>query len=708
MNECWLEIDLSWFQGRPQAELVDELFIRLLPLWRREDVGRRGLVFCVGWMMDAPLGWNGDLDAAIPCCNGPNYEAWTYRRFAGLLADLRRAAAAHGVCDLRLGLLQHGCPDFSVADGYNPALRKGRTDRHDDQYGYNIRGTWFPAHPEVRDPRFDHHFWFGAPVQLPADERIWNGPQPTFGAYYAAKLTALSSAVGLDAVVLRDCILTSNCGDYRGALTMQPDLRQAWTGAIIDMLAAAKRARPDLILIGYSGYTGQLTCLRSTGFDLEAVANSGHLDLWITQSWASAFQDYWRSDTLGYLPMLINALVEQSMIADSTTRHLFLVETFDAWEPFTSLQDFPGKLDWLVQALGRSGVHLPDGTFRRPAGAYLSWMNKQATLLPERDVATLVESFTRLAAGLADDPRPLGPCLVHDRRSLLHLLDHPADHCRGEIADQWLGQIARHGTGVLSATRAEWLDRVQPDGLIWPCPADPTPIAVAALRSHLERGAPALLLGQSDAMAPAVQHMLDIAIETAPPTARFAVAGEVDAAWHERLGCQQVVLAQRRRSLAPSPHWKPLLNMLGGPVLARHANLPCWVWETPHWTGGWMLTCENLHSLQAYWLVAEATGDGWGAPRWRSDRAAAPCCVLAWRTAAGRTEALLGNLENGMVGESAHAVTGMLAGSAWSPQLGGEHVRLSVDGGSTRVLLAGHQRAILGQNWDTDGCPPQV
>jgi hypothetical protein len=74
-HDCWLEIDLSWFQGRPVAELCDELVTRLAPLWLRDDVTTPGLIFCIGWMMDAPLSWNGDLDAVIPCCNGPCYES---------------------------------------------------------------------------------------------------------------------------------------------------------------------------------------------------------------------------------------------------------------------------------------------------------------------------------------------------------------------------------------------------------------------------------------------------------------------------------------------------------------------------------------------------------------------------------------------------------------------------------------------------------
>jgi hypothetical protein len=699
-SECWLEIELSWFQGKPQEILVDELFDRLLPLWHRPVVGRCGLVFCVGWMFDSVLGWNGEAEQLIPCCNGPSYERWSYARLAGLLAAIRQKAKACGLGKLHLGLLLHGCPDFSVAESYNPALRKGRTDRRDDQYGYNIKGRWFKEHPEVRDDRFDHHFSFANPVHVPEEERICRKPD-NFGAYFAEKMAAMTSATGFDAVVLRDCVLTSNAGDYRGAYSMPPELHKIWTDSIVAMLAAAKGARPGLLLIGYSGYMTQLTTLRATGFDLEAVAMSGHLDLWITQTWASAFQDYWRSDTLGYLPALVNCLTDQAMLSNSRTGHLFLVETFDAWEPFESLRDFPDKLDWLVQALGRAGVHRPDGGFSRSVGYYMSWMSKRTELISTQDVQHLVASTNHLATGLAEDPRPLGPCLVHDRDSQLALLAQPTAHCRGEIADQWLGQLARHGTSVLSTTRAEWLERVSVGGLIYPCPAAPSNAALSGLHKHLKKGTPVLLMGQADAMALEMRSLLGIAVEGTPTTARFASAAKVVESWRERIGCEDVILNQRRRSLAEGAEWSSLLTGLGGPILARHRQLPCWIWEPPHWAGQWELTCENLYSLQAWWLIAEATGDGWGLPKWKNQRPMRPVCVVGWRTASNRVEVLLGNLENGMVGDSAHAAVGQLSGKGWEAILGAKHVVLKPRDPDTEVLLAGHERAILSIPGDT-------
>lgn len=695
--ERWLEIDLSWFQGESQEVLVTTLFDRVEPLWSGSGEGRCGLVLCVGWLLDAALAWDGDPDRAIPCCNGPAYEAWTYARLAGLLARMRGEATGRGLGGLRLGLLLSGYADLSHAAAYDPALRKGRTDRDDDQYGYNVRGGWFARHPEVRDPRFDLHFCLSRSVDLPAGERLADGSAPSLGALLAARLAAMTQAVGFDAVVLRDCFLTSNCSQYRGEVTMPPALRQEWTGAIIAFLAELKCLRPDLLTLGYSGYTGQLTAWRATGFDLEAVARAGCLDCWITQTWASAFQDYWRADHLGYQPALVNCLVDQAMLAGTPARHFFLVETFDAWEPFESLRDYPGKIDWLIQALGRAGVAMPDGSFARSAGCYISWLNKRNRLLPAEQVDLLRESLGALEAGRALDPRPTGPCLVHDRRSMLALLDHPVPHCRGENYDLWLSVVARFGVGMLSATRAEWLGRVQPDGAIYPCPADPPAGTVEALLEMLGRGRPVLILGQADCAAPAVRQRLGLICEPVPVLSKLATACAVAEGAQERLGCAHALLGQHRRSLASSPDWEALLSGLGGPVYARHARLPCWIWETPRWASGGIaeMSCCNLFGLQAFWLVAETAGEGWARPRWRNDHLARPCSVLAWRLSDRRVQVLLGNLENGMAGESMHAVSGKLEGAGWTAVRASRQVRLTPEEGSTRVLLAGHQRAIL-------------
>lgn len=49
-KECWLEMDLYWFQGDEPERKVSALFDRLTPLWGRAAEARKGLALCVGWI----------------------------------------------------------------------------------------------------------------------------------------------------------------------------------------------------------------------------------------------------------------------------------------------------------------------------------------------------------------------------------------------------------------------------------------------------------------------------------------------------------------------------------------------------------------------------------------------------------------------------------------------------------------------------------
>ena len=94
----------------------------------------------------------------------------------------------------------------------------------------------------------------------------------------------------------------------------------------------------------------------SNGFDLELVARSGHLDLWITQTWASAWQDYWTCHSQGYTFQLANVLAHLAMLADTLCKHLFLIEMFDVWEPWDSIHQYPSKVIWEIWAYSHAAA----------------------------------------------------------------------------------------------------------------------------------------------------------------------------------------------------------------------------------------------------------------------------------------------------------------------------------------------------------------
>jgi hypothetical protein len=223
-----------------------------------------------------------------------------------------------------------------------------------------------------------------------------------------------------------------------------------------------------------------------------------------------------------------------------------------------------------------------------------------------------------------------------------------------------------------------------------------TPAVRATVVQRLRAGLPVLLMGQADAMDAELRRELDVAIESTAVTSTRIVTATVAPNLIDALGTEAVLVHQRRRSLAQASAWQPVLTSLQGPICARHATLPCWIWETPVWPGGWEITTATVPSMQLFELIGQQVGDGWHLPRWRNERHERPCHLMWWRYADGATAILLGNLENGLCGDSAHAVIGHLDDRrVWTATHGAEHLRLTDDQQQTRILLAGHQRGII-------------
>ncbi|MCC6728407.1 MAG: hypothetical protein IT208_03615 [Chthonomonadales bacterium] len=702
-HECWLEMDLYWFQGAPVDQRVTALFDRLEPLWQREPRARKGLSLCVGWLFDAVLCWNGRPNDVIPCCQAPTYEPWTYGRLAGLVAAIRREAERRGIGSFHVALPLIGTATQSYPETACEGWA-GRTEEAHERARYDIEGRWFPEHPEVRDPRFDV-FYFGAPVRVPPDETICTQALPTLGDYFADKLCDLSRYVGFGALVLRDHIFSPAYvrGHTRGRY-MAPESRDAWNDALIAMLARIKRNLPRMVTIGYSSGTSAMEEWRSHGFDLERVAGAGSLDLWITQTWASAWGDYWPAHSMGFTFQLANALVQQAMLARTPCRHLFLIETFDAWEPWDSVHQYPGKVSWEVWAYSHAAVLGPDAAVARSAGFYMSWMNRRDELLPADTVAFLRGTLDACAEDLRREPTPGGPCLVYHREGLEASLGAPAEWSCGEEMDDWAAMLLKYGVPVLSITRGEWLPGVRADGYLFALASTLPTGASERLLGELEAGRPVLLMGQASAVDPALRERLGLRALHEPRTAAFPSPATLAPDLARAAGTTGVVLNQRARSLAPGGAFEPLIDCLGGPVLARHAALPCWMWETPEWgtPGELHLTCQSIQSPQTYHALAMALGaGGWGPERltWRNRDWQKPVCFLFWRYPSGELGVLLANLETGVTGNSQFRVHGELGGArdiaCLQPTAIGAPSLLSLQGGRAAVGLGAHRACVL-------------
>jgi len=710
-DECWLEMDIYWFQGKPLQEKITALFDRITPLWAQEPNARKGLSLCAGWLFDSVLYWNGKLDDPIVCCQAPLYEQWTYRRLKQLITALKQEADRRELHHFHVALMLMGTPSNALDEEASCGGWLGRTDSKRDRHHYSIAGKWFPEHPEITDSQFGA-FDFGLPVRVPENEAVCHREKPTFGEYMADKLCGLSEHVGVDGLVFRDRIFTpayvrGSSKRYRGQ--QETDY---WTGTFLRLFEVIKQQRPSFLVIGYDSGTSSIEEWRSHGFDLERVAMSGNLDLWISQTWASAWQDYWPMHAMGYTFQLTNVLVDLAMLAHTPCKHLVLFETFDAWEPWDTIHEFPHKLTWEIWAYSHAAVIKPGGEVKRTDGCYLSWMNHGSELLPEASVEFVRHAIEQSAADLTREPVPGGPCLVYHRAGLEALLQSPEDFSRGEEVDDWAAMLLKYGMPVLSITRSEWLVEVKADAFVFPAPAKMEPPIAQALLEKLHGGTPVLFTGQGKLLAEPLRSALGIAVTEQPALAHLPSAGTVLQALAEHVGTAGLVLNQRYRTLADSDDWESLIRALDGPVLAKHRHLPCWIWETPEWgTPGEMhLTIETIQSPQLYQAVALAFGaGGYGKEQisWSNVHRQRPIAFLFWRYpgengANGKPEigGLAGNLETGLIGNSQFGVEARLSiqsSEAWDCQ-GFKPFspgKIGKDGDRFRIALAGHKAGLF-------------
>jgi hypothetical protein len=173
-------------------------------------------------------------------------------------------------------------------------------------------------------------------------------------------------------------------------------------------------------------------------------------------------------------------------------------------------------------------------------------------------------------------------------------------------------------------------------------------------------------MGQADRMDSELRERLGISVESVPQTARKPVPATLAGSAAARFGWAGLQVNQRRRSLAVSPLWEPLISCLGGPVFARHRDLPVFMWETPEWgtPHELHLTVKSIGSPELYATVASVLADAGfqgGALQVQSLDWQKPVSCMAWRHPGKGLRVLLGNLETGTTGNSQFCVKATLS-----------------------------------------------
>ncbi|MDQ7911203.1 hypothetical protein RB614_42615 [Phytohabitans sp. ZYX-F-186] len=516
----FVEIDLFWFDHSGPRRAADEFWERMAPLFAGVD-GWRGVIVNLGWLADHVLDWRGSLDAPIPlprqltlepmvtdrapltgtvaermaawrerfARSGQrervDYPPWTYRELAALLRHLRESAAAHGVPELKVGTFVIGWESVYASSD------SGWARRHPAVF---VDGPWPIRLFDVTATLSADPTGYGAyPDGVAAGTRV--------AEYFGRQWGSLSRAVGLDAIVLRDSMMGAGVyervGIFGETAHPDPDRVARWSAATADLVRQTKLANPDALVIGYSNGASAVGGWRVNCVDLESVAREGHLDAWIDQTWAGAWNEvgqraetFWNRPPAGWTYQLGNVLLHAAMLAGTRTRHYPLVETFDAWESWNVIHTARQRLAWGIWAYQHAFVKTPGGLVARD-GAYVSWANQGRRLLSRDDVAFLAETITAATADARETTRVFGPTLVYHRPAMRWQAEHAPARTIKEWLDEQAGALLKWSVPISSATRTEWLSAVDGDLFVVQTPArgaDP----VAALATT---GTPVALVG---------------------------------------------------------------------------------------------------------------------------------------------------------------------------------------------------------------------
>ncbi|HWL45484.1 MAG TPA: hypothetical protein VNQ73_21265 [Ilumatobacter sp.] len=645
LPDRFVEIDLDWFppgDGRAVEEFVE----RTVPLWAGQR-GERGVVLNTGFLVDVLTEFTGALDQPLPL-RSRRYATWRERSYGDLrrlAADVRSAAARHGIADLRVGVLVAGVGRvLTGTDLYD--LHSDWCDRHPELYPFDLS----PLPGPDLDPR----------VPLAADTYPY-ASRPggvvagtPFAELLADQWAAVAAACELDVIHLRDGfwgpMLYTRRGPYGVTAGPDPTENASWTVAISDLFAAVKQRRPESTVMAYTSGIGATAEWRCGCVDTEAVLRGGGVDVLIDQTWGGAWQDWWDDWWKGWTNQHANLLSHAVAVRGSgqPVRHYKLIETWDGWEPFDTVHSVPGKLRWAMWAWSHAAVVTPTG-LEVPDGAYVSWMNdKDRRLLDAEAVAFVADELGAAEASASRMTAVGGPLLVFDRAAVAaRHRDQPRVNGSEHVEDA-AALLLKWGAPILGATRAEWLGRV-----------DAGNGAVVQLGGGApdasDAGGPVLLVGRADAVSAELLAEAGCAVpggdSVADPVPGYhrewvADPGVPSGGWVQLAG-QTAVEAR--------PEADVLATAAGRPTLAAAGGGTAW-WQPPELAD----PSNPLLPRSQYGSVASAAV----AARWLSAHGRgvtvepvpypSPVTVQWWQAGDERW-VLAGNLEAGWVGDARFA-----------------------------------------------------
>lgn len=693
-TDRWVEIDLYWFDAASPQRSASQFWDRYEPLYRNVR-GYRGVILNIGFTvnyvmtfcdLDQPIGLpdasgqelGAKVEGALPGDTAARqsawrkrfaghrnseervaYGAWTYRGLQRLTGALRKEATRRGTSDFRVG-------SFIVA--FNNA--------------YGDVAPFAKAHPEAWTrwrrgvDALDTSAYFDPSAVLKADRNCFAGlpggvaEDTPVHAAFAAQWGALSKAVGLDALMLRDGMGFPRTYTRYGPWGLAvPDRAAAAriTGGMAAMLKGLKRAAPRSLTMMYSTAATATSDWRANGLDLETLARSGDLDIFVDQTWAGAWgevgvrqQTFWNAPVLGWTYQLGYLLQHRAMLAGTRVRHYFLTETFDAWESWNTIRTARDRLRWAIWAWSHVGAKTPRG-LEMTSGTYISWGNSGRALIAPDDVAFLADTLDDAARDAAATVDIRGPTLVYSRDAFAAQMGglQPEFDVR-DRTDEQVGSIAKWGVPILSVTRAEWVPRVASDLFVFGATTGMATAARDAIMATASKGQPMAFFG---------------AFGTAIDPAFLTLGGASVAAYDPPLQDRMMRATPGPRAVAVSTAFDApppqranhaasadvVYGFAGSIGLSRHTarKVDVVLWDPPPIVDYWYRPIrDNMNGDPSPYAVAAATLAEQlatrDAPRLAAIDPAQTATIGAWTVHGGGLRVLAGNLEEGLRDDGDH------------------------------------------------------
>lgn len=448
-TDRWIEMDLYFFQEKPFTIQAREAVGRMAPLWRNVD-GDFGIIFCCAWLCDLVTEWQGKPGQCLPfrSPSAKNWSRWTYADLQELFRVLKEEGEKAGLPRFKVGLTMVAWGTFDWGEGG----------------GYDFQSGWYERHPEIyftdhwknldfrKKLRKDDHAYASLPSGI--------SEGMSFATFFSGQWALLSRFLKADVIHYRDGFLGPAIYEMKGPFgnrgPKDPSEGAEWSRELITFFREARAANPDCLVMLYSSARSAVGEYHVGCFDLEKLVASEAIDVWIDQSWAGAWQDWWTHEFRGWTFQLANLIAHHIMVCAGNARrkkpcrHYHLLETWDAWEPWDTLHQVPDKLRWGIWAFSHVVVATPGG-LSRLGGTYISWaQNWENSLLSQNDVLFLETNLNQAVANANGMTEVYGPAMALNQPHMESVQKSEPHAITGDLIDDECAMLMKLGVPCLS------------------------------------------------------------------------------------------------------------------------------------------------------------------------------------------------------------------------------------------------------------------